>query len=170
MRASPLLFPQGLGAVVETAGTPRRCSFKVSTYRNTPYGFDRSSLSDSQLKNLREYTCLIPYGGILNTSNDGNDAYMIRASFNANKMFNEVHSFSLTAGFEATSSKYKGYAREDWGYLPERGKKFVTLENLSDWPAAILAMQGLKTSVSDNTSNFISYYGQRKAPAGRRRQ
>ena len=133
-------------------------SFKVSTYRNTPYGFDRSSLSDSQLKNLREYTCLIPYGGILNTSNDGNDAYMIRASFNANKMFNEVHSFSLTAGFEATSSKYKGYAREDWGYLPERGKKFVTLENLSDWPAAILAMQGLKTSVSDNTSNFISYY------------
>ena len=35
-------------------------SFKVSTYRNTPYGFDRSSLSDSQLKNLREYTCLIP--------------------------------------------------------------------------------------------------------------
>ena len=81
---------------------------KVSTYRNTPYGFDRSSLSDSQLKNLREYTCLIPYGGILNTSNDGNDAYMIRASFNANKMFNEVHSFSLTAGFEATSSKYKG--------------------------------------------------------------
>lgn len=133
-------------------------SFKVSTYRNTPYGFDRSSLSDSQLKNLREYTCLIPYGGILNTSNDGNDAYMIRASFNANKMFNKVHSFSLTAGFEATSSKYKGYAREDWGYLPERGKKFVTLENLSDWPAAILAMQGLKTSVSDNTSNFISYY------------
>ena len=134
-------------------------TYYVSTYRNTPYGFDKSQLSESQLKNWKEKSCLIPYGGILSFSENANNSFMARAYFSINRLFNDIHSVSFSAGMEATSSKYKGYSREDWGYLPGRGKKFVTLENLTDWEAASLAMQGMKPTVSDNTTNFLSYYG-----------
>ncbi|WP_292268669.1 SusC/RagA family TonB-linked outer membrane protein [Butyricimonas sp.] len=130
----------------------------VSQYRLLPYGYDRSNWSNSSEESYHKKS-QIPYGGILKWSENANDSYSMRLSFNANKLFNEVHSVSFGAGMEMSSSKYKGYDKEEWGYLPERGKNFVVLENLTDWEAASLAMQAMKPTISDNTSNSISYYG-----------
>ncbi|WP_303179281.1 SusC/RagA family TonB-linked outer membrane protein [uncultured Butyricimonas sp.] len=133
-------------------------TYKVSTYRGLPYGFDRSILSETSLKSLRNDVCQIPYGGILSSSSDASDSFTMRMSLNASKMFNEVHSVSLAAGIEVTSNKYKGYSKEEWGYLPERGKQFTVLENLEDWPEAAESMLQMKPIISDNTANFLSYY------------
>lgn len=134
-------------------------SYYVSTYRGLPYGYDRSGFTESQESKYRKQVSQIPFGGILKTGEDTNDSFLARFSLNMNKMFNEVHSVSFSAGFEASSSRYKGYDNEEWGYLPGRGKKFVTLENLVDWEKASSAMQALKPLITDNTTNFMSYYG-----------
>lgn len=145
------------------AARSERCyderTYHVSKYRRLPYGYDKSLLSADALENLRSKTCLIPYGGILSFDENVNNSFMVRAYLNVNKLFNDVHSISFSAGMEASSSEYRGYARENWGYLPGRGKKFVTIENLTDWSAASLEMQKLTPVVSDNTRNFLSYYG-----------
>jgi TonB dependent receptor. len=130
----------------------------VSTYRGLPYGIDKSILSEDDLNNLRKNVCKIPYGGILNSSNDETDAYMMRLSLNANKTLKDTHSFSFSAGMEMSSNRYKGFNSYEWGYLPERGMSFTALENLDDWPKAAEAVQALKPILSDNTSNFLSYY------------
>ena len=134
-------------------------TYRVSTYRGIPYGLDKKTLSAEDLKKLKNDICQIPYGGILNNSHDESDAYMMRLSLNANKTFNDVHSLSFSAGMEMSSNKYKGYSNEEYGYLPNRGKKFTVLENLEDWPKASKVMQAMKPVMSDNTTNFLSYYG-----------
>ena len=133
-------------------------TYKVSTYRGLPYGFDRNLLASADLKNLRENVCRIPYGGILNSSNDASDSFMARLSLSANKVFNDVHSVSFSAGMEMLTNKYEGYSKEEWGYLPERGKQFTVLENLDDWSKAAQSMLEMKPIISDNTTNFLSYY------------
>ncbi len=134
-------------------------SYYVSIYRGLPYGYDRSGFNADQESNYRKYVSYIPFGGILRNGENTNDSFLARFSLNMNKMFNEIHSVSFSAGFEASSTHYKGYDNETWGYLPGRGKKFVTLENLVDWEKASSAMQALRPHVSDNTTNSISYYG-----------
>lgn len=134
-------------------------TYQVSTYRMLPYGYDKSLMRDDWLLDLRNIHCKIPYGGILQSSNDVNDSFTGRSSVSMNKLFRDVHSISFTAGIDMTSVKYEGYKREEWGYLPERGKQFVTLENLDDWKAASLAMQKMKPVITDKTTNNFSYYG-----------
>lgn len=134
-------------------------SYYVSKLRQLPYGYDRSHWDKSMEAQFRNSICQIPYGGILSSGNNTNDSYMARVSLNMNKMFKEVHSLSFSVGMETTSTKYKGYDKEEWGYLPGRGKKFVDLENLTDWKYASEKMQSLKPIISDNTTNFLSYYG-----------
>ena len=132
-------------------------TYEVSVYRDLPYGYDRNQLVN--LSNYMTNVCLIPYGGILNTSSNGADSFTARVSLNMNKSFNDVHSVSFMAGLDIQSQKSKGYSKEEWGYLPERGKNFVSLDNLTDWPAAALRMVQMKPSITDATSNNIAYYG-----------
>lgn len=133
-------------------------SYKVSTYRKLPYGYDKESLGEN-LKEYKSKYCEIPFGGILNTSSNGADSFTARFSFSMNKMFNEVHSLSFMAGLDMQSQKAKGYQKEDWGYLPNRGKNFVSIEKLDDWPYAAHEMLQLKPRMSDATNNMIAYYG-----------
>ncbi len=132
-------------------------TYEVSVYRDLPYGYDRKQLMN--LSNYMTNVCLIPYGGILNTSSNGADSFTARVSLNMNKSFNDVHSVSFMAGLDMQSQKSKGYSKEEWGYLPERGKNFVSLDNLTDWPTAALRMVQMKPSITDATSNNIAYYG-----------
>ena len=134
-------------------------TYQVSTYRKLPYGYDKSLLDASWLKNLKENICTIPYGGILQSSDDTNNSFTGRVSLSVNKLFRDVHSVSFTAGLDVTSVKYEGYSREEWGYTPDRGKQFVILKNLKDWEYASLEMQKLKPVITDKTTNNISYYG-----------
>ena len=130
-------------------------TYQVSTYRLVPYGTNY----DEMESNFKQNVCRIPYGGILNTSQDANDTFVARVSFGINKSLNDIHSFSFTGGLDMKSAKATGYKREDWGYLPERGKKFVSLNKLDDWPYAFHEAEKLKPVVTDKTNNNISYYG-----------
>ncbi len=132
-------------------------SYEVSTYRKLPYGYDRN-----QLKNLNNYmknVCEIPFGGILNSRSNGADSFTARLSFSMNHAFNDIHSVSLLGGLDMQSQKSKGYENKTWGYLPERGKNFVSLDKLDEWETAAKKMLQMKPSITDATSNNIAYYG-----------
>lgn len=133
-------------------------TYEASKYRKLPYGYDLNSLTPAQLKQYREQLCELPFGGILESSDDSNDSYFVRASLNANKLFNEKHGVSFGAGFEAATIDSYGYRRTDYGYLEERGKKFANLTNLSDYPYASGAIQKLVPFITDNRNNKVSYY------------
>lgn len=132
-------------------------TYYVSTYRDLPYGYDRNTLIN--LDNYLNTSCKIPYGGILNTGVNEGDSFTGRFSFSMNKSYNEIHSFSLLGGLDVQSQKSTGVSREEWGYLPGRGKKFVTLEKHGEFPLAELEMAKLKPTVQDATNNTLSYYG-----------
>ena len=131
-------------------------TYKVATYRKLPYGFDRKQLTN--LSNYMNNVCELPFGGILNSSSNGGDSFTARVSFNINKSFNEVHSLSLLGGLDLQSQKSTGISEEIWGYLPERGKNFVFLDKLDEWPNAARRMLQMKPTIIDATTNSIAYY------------
>ena len=131
-------------------------TYKVATYRKLPYGFDRKQLTN--LSNYMNNVCELPFGGILNSSFNGGDSFTARVSFNINKSFNEVHSLSLLGGLDLQSQKSTGISEEIWGYLPERGKNFVSLDKLDEWPNAARRMLQMKPTIIDATNNSIAYY------------
>ena len=133
-------------------------TYYVSELRGLPYGYDKSKLTESQLDSWKKYNCKLPFGGVLESSNESNDSFMVRGSLNMNKLFNEVHSISFSAGLDIKTTHAKGYSKTDYGYLPERGKKFLELENISEYPKAVETMLGLLPIVKDNTNNNFSYY------------
>ena len=131
-------------------------TYHVSTYRMLPYGYDRNTLTN--LDNYLKMWCRIPYGGILNTSSNGGESFTGRFSLNINKSFHDIHSLSLLAGLDVQSQKSTGVEREEWGYLPERGKNFVELDAHDSFPLAEFEMANLKPTMTDATSNTLSYY------------
>lgn len=133
-------------------------SFAASEYRGLPYGYDLNLLTTRQLNYYKKDACELPYGGILSTNMTRMNSFMARPSFSWITSIGEVHSISGSAGLDIQSVRAKGYAREDWGYLPERGKKFAVLENLTDWEAASEKLQSLVPVITDNVKNTISYY------------
>lgn len=133
-------------------------SYAVAQRRGLPYGFDLNLLSPNDQKTYKDKICEIPFGGILKSQEDATDTYFIRGSLNANKIFNQKHSISFGAGFEVMSTNSTGYQRTDYGYLPERGKKFITLDNLTDWPKAAMTYLGQTPILVDGRNNNVSYY------------
>ena len=131
-------------------------TYHVSTYRMLPYGYDRNTLTS--LDNYLKTWCRIPYGGILNTSSNGGESFTGRFSLNINKSFHDIHSLSLLAGLDVQSQKSTGVEREEWGYLLERGKNFVELDAHDSFPLAEFEMANLKPTMTDATSNTLSYY------------
>ena len=132
-------------------------SYKAATYRKLPYGYDTRLLGENQ-RDYKNNACELPFGGILNSHHEGADSYTARFSLNFNKSFNDLHSITFMAGLDMQSSKAKGYKKEDRGYLPNRGKNFVTLESLDDYPYAARQILQLKPIIIDGTSNSLSYY------------
>lgn len=131
-------------------------SYKVSTYRKLPYGYDRNQLNS--LENYMKKVCQLPFGGILDSGSNEADSFTVRLSFSMNKTF-DVHSFSLLGGLDMLAQKSKGYINEAWGYLPERGKKFISIDKLDEWDTAAKEMLQMKPTITDATNNNIAYYG-----------
>ena len=65
---------------------------------------------------------------------------------------------SLLGGLDLQSQKSTGISEEIWGYLPERGKNFVSLDKLDEWPNAARRMLQMKPTIIDATNNSIAYY------------
>lgn len=134
-------------------------SYYASTLRGLPYGYDKSLLTEKQLSEWKKRMCVLPYGGVVNSSSESSDSFVVRGSLNINKIFSEIHSVSFTGGIDIKTSKSKGYSKTDYGYLPERGKKFAQIEDIDEWKHAVEEMQGLLPRLKDNTKNNFSYYG-----------
>ena len=61
-------------------------------------------------------------------------------------------------GSEVTSSKYDALKSTQWGYLPERGKKFVNID-LATWKGYAEKVAKTPDVITDNLTNIVSWYG-----------
>lgn len=103
---------------------------------------------------------LMPYGGQLSQNHTQNRSWTARVQLDANKYFgeDEIHNISGGLGFEASSTTYKGYARTDRGYFPDRGMTFVSGIDLDDYPMYKDWMASNVPVITDSKSNVISAY------------
>ena len=130
-------------------------SFYISEMRYIPYG---DILPDpKQDTYFAKYFGKIPYGGELQSQETHNMSYTWRHSIAFNKLFG-VHGFSANAGFEIRSSKYDGLTSTQYGYLPERGKKFVDVD-MKLWPQYMDLIRSHPDVIADTKDNNVSYYG-----------
>lgn len=127
-------------------------SYYVSVLRGTVYGY---TLPKDDKEFLEQ--CQLPYGGVLSSDNMDNTNYMARASVNFNKSLG-IHSLSATAGFEARTTRYSGITTQALGYLPDRGKKVTTIEDMK-WVGYHKELQQRHPVVTDKKDNYLSYYG-----------
>lgn len=104
----------------------------------------------------------LPHGGELNMSDSRNESYTWRNQFSYVKNYGR-HLLTATVGQEASSTKYDGFTGIFYGYLPGRGQ---TIKNP---PLTVTYANGTikentsyaqpTTSISDNKSNKLSFYG-----------
>lgn len=128
-------------------------SYYVSQQRGTPYGtpLPAEVSSDFAAK------CLLPMGGELVKEDTRNTRYTIRNSFAYHESWGE-HQLSAMVGSEVTSSKYDALKSTQWGYLPERGKKFVNID-LATWKGYAEKVAKTPDVITDNLTNIVSWYG-----------
>ena len=142
-------------------GTTQKSWFSEETYaaalmRRLPLGVPFPS--DDPLSDFRSNQCTLPYGGELRSTHTRNMGYTARLQADYNKLFAEKHHLTLAAGTEARSSRYTGLSSVQWGYLPDRGEKFVSI-NPSEWPAYRDMVMANPDVVTNTLSNFLSFYG-----------
>ncbi|MBO9632971.1 MAG: SusC/RagA family TonB-linked outer membrane protein [Chitinophagaceae bacterium] len=123
-------------------------SFHIAKLRGYNYG---SVIPGSDA----EKSSLLPFGGILNYLSANNTTWTLRNSLTWSKsLFNGAHLLSLYGGQELRSVINKGYATEEWGYFPDRGKR------ISYDPPAGLTSSSLRPAmpiVTDNVQNYLSW-------------
>ena len=86
-------------------------------------GYDYGTVlpTDEAYKNSR-----LPVGGIYNGTDNDNVTWNWRNNITYSRISGK-HVLIVMLGQEARSSKYTGFSSVNYGYLPERGKAFVTL-------------------------------------------
>lgn len=126
-------------------------SFYITGDRQIPYG---ETIPQGVIPSIAN-----PFGGELNTKNVRSSNLSSRASLSFGKAFNENY-LDVQVGSAISSVKYKGIEHKMFGYLPDRGKTFV-----SEIP---LEYQGYHTNltidenlpnISDNVTNTLSFFG-----------
>lgn len=102
----------------------------------------------------------MPFGGELQYQESRNNSYTARLQLNANKSFgkDDQHNIFASAGYEISSSKYKGYSNTSRGYYPDRGMAFVSNIDLSEYDNYRTWMSSNVPSLTDNLTNMISGY------------
>ena len=100
-------------------------SYYISSMRQSPYGVALPNPTENS--NFAERYCLLPYGGELMTTNTRHTSYTWRNNLSLIHSFGK-HEVSGSIGQEVRSSKYDGLQSTQYGYLPERGKRFVDID------------------------------------------
>ena len=102
---------------------------------------------------------VMPSGGELAKSFTRSESWTLRLQMDLNHNFGEdkQHFINASVGFEAYSSKYKGYSRTDRGYDPDRGFQFIVhqlgkYEKYDDW------LVSTKPAITNELSNTLSVY------------
>ena len=104
----------------------------------------------------------MPYGGEYRQTTTRNESYTTRLQLDFNKFLDkdQKHLINAAIGFEASSSTYKGLQRTARGYIPERGKMFVSVD-YNQFPAYAewaLTNETAKGIMTDNVTNELSGY------------
>ncbi|WP_054959476.1 TonB-dependent receptor [Bacteroides thetaiotaomicron] len=129
-------------------------SYYISSMRQSPYGkMLPNPIEDSE---FAERYCLLPFGGELMTTNTRNTSYTWRNSLSLMQSFGK-HEVSGSIGQEVRSSKYDGLSSTQYGYLPERGKKFVDIDP-TVWKRYGALVKSHPDVVTDTKNNVISLY------------
>lgn len=128
-------------------------SYYVSMKRQTPYG---TPLPKDPSNDFLD-RCEIPMGGELVNEDTRNVRYTIRNSFTFYKDFGK-HNVTAMVGSEISSSKYDALKSTQWGYLPERGKKFAQVD-LTKWRKLAQNITNTPDVITDNLTNIVSWYG-----------
>ena len=125
-------------------------TYHAAVLRGTEFGVTPEAGSDSQL----------PQGGELTRNDVTNRSWTARFQLDANKFFgnDKQHNIQAGVGYEASSTRYKGYQNTTRGYFPERGKQFVSNIDLNDYPAYMNWMASNVPTITDNLNNIMSGY------------
>ena len=125
-------------------------TYHVAVLRGTEFGVTPEAGSDSQL----------PQGGELTRNDVTNRSWTARFQLDANKFLgsDKQHNIQAGVGYEASSTRYKGYQNTTRGYFPERGKQFVSNIDLNDYPAYMNWMASNVPTITDNLNNIMSGY------------
>lgn len=128
-------------------------SYYISQQRGTPYGTPLPTVVDDELATKSK----IPMGGELVKEDTRNMRYTIRNSFAYQKVWGH-HQLAAMVGSEISSSKYDALKSTQWGYLPDRGKKFVNID-LETWKGYAEMVSMTPDVITDNLTNIVSWYG-----------
>jgi len=98
---------------------------------------------------------VIPWGGILNNSDQRKYSYTVRNTIDFNRVFAEDHLINAMAGQEIRSLQYKGMSGTYYGWQPERGNTVSpALTN-----AYLGILNSLRPVITDNINNNLSWFG-----------
>lgn len=128
-------------------------SYVAASLRKYNYGLP---LPDSQ--EWSQQQCQLPYGGGLENTDTRNTSYTLRAQVNYTFRFLEDHQITTVLGTEARSSKYQGLKSTEYGYLPDRGEKFIKIDPVQ-WPKYGELVQNHQNVVTNTLTNVMSWYG-----------
>lgn len=122
-------------------------SYEAAKLRRLNYG---TPLPDLPL--FREEQCLLPYGGLMNSSNMRSLSGQWRAQLIYN-LRRGKHVFSINAGPEIRSVRYTGVTTQEYGYLPDRGETFMYID-----PAVWIAYKKMAETTRDRLTNSLSHF------------
>jgi hypothetical protein len=131
-------------------------SFGVTKLRLIPYG-QRVPTPEEDIKYAERYSRL-PFGGILQTSNNSMTSYVLRNNLSFFHRFAEKHDISGSIGQELRSTKNDGVKSTEYGYLPGRGKCFAYIDP-TIWLKYSELLQGAQDVITDTRNNVVSFYG-----------
>lgn len=131
-------------------------SYYISEFRQTPYGSKLPDLSLPENANFANQYCMLPFGGEYKSIGTRNTSYTIRNSVALMHTMGK-HEISGNIGTEVRSSKYDGLTSTQYGYLRERGQKFVKIPTAT-WPKYAKMVEGLPDVINDTKNNVLSYY------------
>ncbi len=82
--------------------------------------------------------CILPYGGIIQTTNSDTETLTARLQSNYRKLFggDQQHLITATLGYEVNIARSKSMNNESRGYVKERGMQFTDMSSLEleDFP------------------------------------
>ena len=100
----------------------------VARYKNAEYEETPPQTGDGD--------CLLPYGGILNTTQTITESYTFRTQLDYRLLFGEdsQHIFSAMGGFEMNGSVTRTNTDQIFGYLKDRGMQIIGGVDLDKFP------------------------------------
>lgn len=131
-------------------------SYYAANLRNINYGTKFPSI-DPNSPFVKEQ-CSLPYGGGLKNSNTRNIGFTARAQVDYSYKLKESNEFSFAAGTEIRSTKYTGIRTTQFGYMPDRGEKFIAIDP-AFWPKYNAMVLANPNVITNRLSNFVSFYG-----------